>query len=231
MPDYEQKAIKAVFYAHPDRLQRIIDEGHFRVDLLEDINLLSNPFPIWRITQCWEEALGDDATTYMEEKAVADFMARNQKVKAIFQRNFGIEYMPINYQTYWEDYYSRDPEELDTNIISPDKVKVLSKLGTTQLDVELYCAVVKFDLPRIKELLVKGANPWATMDKDDRWDDGAWGRIDSECAFLCTCRLAYAWNAVEEPPLDDSEIKDLIGWAAHERVYRCLERYSIFYKR
>ena len=231
MQKYEQEAVKAVFYAHPDRLQRLIDEGHLRIDLLEDIGLLGKPFPIWSITQCWEEALGYDAAAYRDEKTVADFMARNQKVKAIFQKNFNIEYSPINYQTYWEYFYSEDPEIPDSDIVSPEEAKVLSMMGTTQLDVELYCAVVKFDLPRIKELLKKGANPSAIIDTNDRWDKGAYGRIDSECAFLCTCRLAYAWNAVEEPPLDDNEIGDLVGWAAHESVYRCLEEYATLDKR
>ena len=226
MPNYKDKAINAVFYAHPDRLQELIDEGNFPQELLEDVGLLTRPFPIWRITQCWEEAMGDDASAYREKKKVADFMARNKAVKVIFQKAFNVEFAPIDYQSYWENFYANDPNESDEDNISAQETVALAKYGTTPLDIELYCAVEKFDFPRVKELLEKGANPRASTEVNDESDEGCMTRIDTECSYLCTCRLSFAWNPKENDPVGDDEIGDLIGWAAHETMYRLLEKYD-----
>ncbi len=230
MTNYYQKSINAVFYANPEKLQQYIDEGNFPKELLSDIGPLSRPFPIWRIPQCWEEAMGDDASIYEEEKVVADFMARNKKMKELFQNTFGVEYTPIDYQSYSEDYYSCDPDETDEEIIDPETPESLAKFGTTPLDIELYCATVRFEYQKVIELLKKGANPRAATSADE-WDEGAYERIGAECSYLCTCRLSYAWNPKGHTPVGSDEIRDLIGWAAHEKMYRCLKEYDTFHER
>lgn len=230
MPDYDWKAINAVFYARPDKLQKLIDKGQFRLGLLENIGRLNSPFPIWRITQCWEAAMGDDASKFTDEKNVADFMARNKKVKEIFKDSFNVEFSPINYQSYWDCFFSNDPNEPDSKIIDPEKAKALSEYGTTELDVALYCATVKFDFQRVKDLLEKGANPRARMYMDFHSDEGAYDRICSECSYLCTCRLSYVWDSKNEPALDNYQIEDLVGWAAHETMKRVMEDYIIVFE-
>lgn len=67
------------------RNNKLVDEGFSRTALLEDTGLLAAPFPLCRITQCWEEAMGDDPSEYRDEAAVAGFMERNREVKEIFQ--------------------------------------------------------------------------------------------------------------------------------------------------
>ena len=225
MTDYHQKSINAVFYANPEKLQEYIDEGNFPKELLTDIGLLSQPFPIWRIPQCWEEAMGDNASEYTEKDVVADFMARNKKVKEIFQNLFGVEYTPIDYQSYWKDYFAAEPDKTAEDALYPDTIETLATYGTTQLDVELYLAVEKFDYSQTIELLKKGANPRATMSNDE-FDEGAYDRISSECSYLCTCRLSYAWSPKGHTLVGENEIQDLVGWAAHEKMYRCLVMFN-----
>lgn len=227
MTDYHQKSINAVFYANPEKLQQYINEGKFPNELLSDIGLLSRPFPIWRIPQCWEEAMGDDASIYEGEKVVADFMARNKKVKELFQSTFGVEYTSIDYQSYSEDYYACEPDETNEEIIDPETPESLAKFGTTPLDIELYCAAVRFEYQKVIELLKKGANPCAATTANE-WDKGAYDRIDTECSYLCTCRLSYAWNPKGHTPVDSYNISDLVGWAAHEKMNRYLKDYITF---
>ena len=226
-PNYYQKAINATFYANPVKLQQLIDEEHLSERLLEDIGMMSKPFPIWRIPQCWEEAMGTDPAAYAEEcrEEVADFMARNHKVKEIFQNVFHIEYTPIDYQSYWEDFYATDPDDSLEDIFYGDSIEDLAKYGTTQLDMDLYCAVVKFDYPKVIELLKQGANP-SVPTADEEYDGGSFDRIGMECSFLCTCQLSYAWSPKDHSPAEYREIGDLIGWAAHEKMYRILQQYN-----
>lgn len=227
MANYYQKAINAVFYANPVKLQQLIDEGHFYNRLLEDTGLLSKPFPIWRITQCWLEAIGDNVENYIEEtrEELADFIERNKQIQEIFRTQFNVEFTPINYQDYWQDFYCEDPSSSEEDCLDYESPEVLAKLGTTQLDIDLYCAVVKFDFPQVIDLLKKGANPGAPT-SDDKYDGGAFERIGTECSYLCTCQLSYAWKKDYEHNSVEDEVGDLVGWAAHEAMDRVLNEYN-----
>lgn len=227
MANYYQKAINAVFYANPVKLQQLIDEGHFYARLLEDTGLLSKPFPIWRITQCWLEAFGGEPTGYREEiqATVSDFYARCLQIKDIFQSAFNVEFTPINYQDYWQDFYCEDPSASEDDCLDYESPEALEKYGTTQLDIDLYCAVVKFDFPKVIDLLKKGANPSAPT-SDDKYDGGAFDRIGMECSYLCSCRLSYAWSFDYKNNSVDDEVADLVGWAAHETMDRILNKYN-----
>ena len=228
MPNYFQKAINATFYANPVKLQQLIDEKNFYSRLLEDTGLLSKPFPIWRIPQCWEEAMGNDPNEYNKEDrdTVRDFMERNQKIKHIFQSTFHVEYTPIDYQAYSGDYFAADPDYTQEDIVD-DPIEVLAKYGTTQQDVDLYCAVERFEYPKVIELLKQGANPYSPTCDGDRSSNAFW-RIEVECSHLLTNKLAFAvfTEEYERRPVGWEECGDLVGWAAHEKMFRILEEYN-----
>lgn len=227
MANYYQKAINAVFYANPVKLQQLIDEGHFYNRLLEDTGLLSKPFPIWRITQCWLEAIGDNVEDYIEEtrEELAAFIERNKQIWEIFRTQFNVEFTPIDYQDYSDNFYAAYPDETDVDIVDGETPDTLTKYGTTQLDLDLYCAVERFDFPQVILLLQKGANPYARVSRDGSME--AFSRIADECSYLCTCRLSYAWKAkYQHNSIGEEEGHDLIGWAAHEAMYRTLEKYN-----
>lgn len=227
MANYYQKAINAVFYANPVKLQQLIDEGHFYDRLLEDTGLLSKPFPIWRITQCWLEAIGDNIKDFAEEDRVeiSAFIERCNKIKEIFHTTFNVEFTPIDYHAYSDNFYAAYPEDTDADIVDDETPETLAKYGTTQLDLDLYCAVERFDIPLVILLLQKGANPRAPIARDG--SENAFSRIGAECSFLCTCRLSHAWSAERKydgVSVDDA--RDLMGWAAHETMFRTLEKYN-----
>lgn len=225
--DYKKQCIKAAFYAHPDRLQKLIDAGNFDRGLLDDIKFRPDvpAFPIWRIPQCWKIAIGD-VEGYRDEiqDTVKDFVSRNEAVMNIFASQFGVEYTPIDLQQYHECFYSEDPDWSDEEVFDEDPKVLMKKFGTRLIDIQLYCAVERFDFPRVKELLEQGANPYVEV-----YEDGSatsFDRIGTECSFLCTCQLSYAWDAKRKDPIDHQEIGDLIGWAAHESMYRWMEEYT-----
>lgn len=227
MANYYQKAINAVFYANPVKLQQLIDEGHFYTRLLEDTGLLSNPFPIWRITQCWLEAIGDNVEDHIEEtrEELAAFIKRNKQIQEIFRTKFNVEFTPIDYHAYSDNFYAACPEDTDADIVDDETPETLAKYGTTQLDLDLYCAVERFDIPLVILLLQKGANPRAPIARDG--SENAFSRIGAECSYLCTCRLSYAWKAdYQHNSVGEEDPRDLIGWAAHETMYRTLEKYN-----
>lgn len=227
--DWNKQSIKAAFYALPDRLQKIIDAGNFNKDTLFDDVLYYTDmegFPIWRIPQCWKIAIGD-VNMYRDscQDAVRDFVKRNDAVMEIFAREFGVEYTTIDFQKYHECYYSEEPDWSDEDIISDAEAEVLKKkFGTRPVDVQLFCAVVRFDFPRVKELLEQGANPYATVYDDGSGD--AFSRIGDECSYLCTCCLSWAWDTEKYEPLEHHELEDLIGWAAHETMYAWMKKYN-----
>lgn len=225
--DNEKLCIKAAFYAHPERLQEMIDVGKFDKELLVDIKFRPDvpAFPIWRIPQCWKIAMGD-VDDYRDEiqETVKDFIARNNAVMDIFATHFGVEYTPIDFQQYHECFYSEDPEWSDEEIFDEDPAVLMKKFGTRPIDIQLYCAVERFDFPRVKELLEQGANPYVEVYEDG--SANSFNRIGDECSYLCTCQLSYAWDTKRDDALDHNEIEDLIGWAAHETMYQWMEKYT-----
>lgn len=226
MSDYTQKAINAAFYADPGLLRKLIDEGTFPKSLIDDTGILNTPFPIWRIPQCWEIAMGTDPAIYRDEiqGIVADFMERNAKVKALFAEVFSVEYTPVDFQQYHDYFFSEDPDDSDEDIIMEDNWAEIYKYGTRDIDIQLFCAVERFDFPEVKELLEKGADPNAPAYSDA--SGSAFSRIGDECSFLCTCELSWAWNTTKHYQVDWRLIGDLVGWAAHETMYRWIEKYT-----
>lgn len=230
MPNFRNQAINAAFYADPVLLQQLIDEGNFPKSLIEDTGILNVPFPIWRIPQCWEIAMGNDPKIYRDEiqGEVADFMERNAKVKAIFTEAFAVEYSPIDYQQYHDYFFSKDPEESDVDIIMEDNWAEIYRYGTRDIDLKLFCATERFDFPMVKDLLEQGADPYAPAYSDA--SASTFTRIGDECSFLCTCELSWAWAPGQRHNVNVRNIGDLIGWAAHEEMYRWLEKYSLVKK-
>lgn len=222
MANYYQRAINAVFYANPVKLQQLIDEGHFYSRLLEDTGLMTKPFPIWHIPQCWEAAIGNVANWTKERQyLVADFLTRVHQVKEIFSKSFGIEFTPVDYQKYTDDFYAAKADESIEDALWLDSIEEAYKNGARPIDVELYYAGVRFDFTRAEELLKQGANPEAPLDEEDAY---LTDRIGTEAAFLST-NLDRVFFFEERRDVDDEDMADLVGWAAHEQMYDLIMKY------
>jgi len=223
MTNYYQKAINAVYYANPAKLQQLIDEGHFYTCLLENTGLLTNPLPIWRIPQLWEASLGRAKDWNRDIRyLVADFLARIHEVKEILAKSFGVEYTPIDYQQYTWDFYAAKPNESIEEALCLDNIEEAYVNGARPIDVELYFAGVSFDFARAEMLLKEGADPNQPLDE---YDNYLYDRIDGEGAFL-QLNINTAWKYTFRPPVDDEKMADLVGSAAHEQMFDLIRKYS-----
>ena len=222
MPNYIQKAINAVFYANPVKLQQLIDEGHFPARLLEDTGFMTMPFPIWRIPQCWEDAIGEVSHwSKPVQYLIADFKARVFQVKEILRNSFNIEFTPIDYQQYTDDFFAAGPDESIEEALFLDSIEDAYKNGARPIDLDLYYAGVRFDFARTEELLKQGANPDIPLDE---YDNYLYDRIATEAAFSET-ELDRIWKYGYRYEADYADISRLVGYGAHERMYDLLVKY------
>ena len=105
----------------------------------------------------------------------------------------------------------------------------LNDMGFRDLDIDLYCAVDKFDFGETERLLREGANPNVLVDDvfDDEVDMNCLNRVGMEIGFLEVTQL-------EDLILGDEYVSsdyylvlgDLISLAAHKKMYSLLLEYK-----
>ena len=223
MANYWQKALNAVFYANPVKLQKLVDEGHIYPLLLKDTAFFYAPLPIWRIPQLWEDTIHDpDDWKEESQGTVASFLERVHQVKDILQKAFGIEYTPVDYHSFLSDLSFREEEDTIEEILGVDDVNCYVDSERRLIDIELYCAREKYDFAKVKELLLQGANPNVPIPDDDSnlYDD-----IGVDCAFYSI----EIWPYIEEDqhePVDGDMMYNLLRSAAEESLYRLVEQYD-----
>lgn len=223
MANYWQKALNAVFYANPVKLQRLIDEGHLCPQLLKDTGLLSTPLPIWRIPQMWEDTLHDPKDwNKCCQVAIAAMLERVTKVKAILHEAYGIEYTPVDYQEYQSDLSIFEPDESPADILYVDDVNTYVGNGRRLIDVELYCAREQYDYARVKELLLQGANPNVPVPDDE---GSLYAAIECDCSFYSIEIWPYIEDEQHEP-VDAGIMYNLLRHTADEMMYQLIKKYD-----
>ena len=215
-------AIQAVYNARPEYLRSIIDSGHFNMVLLDDIRVLCKPFPIWRISQCWEVI---SSMTGWREDILSDveaFRMRNEEVITIFKDRLDVHFTPVDYQLYHDDFYCDSPKDTEEDQLMVDSVQELLNAGARQIDIDLYCAGAKFNYDEVLRLLNNGANPAAWLldpIHGVQLDD----RIGSECSFLDTQIASFLFSGDSRESITRRDICNLVGWAAYETMYELIE--------
>lgn len=154
---------------------------------------------------------------------------RNELGEDIRQRNF-------QYNHYHKCCYCEDPS--DDEIICEPFSYYLEK-GNREIDLMLYNRATCFDFESVKQLLEKGANPNIDIEnpncqiiKDDLYnEDYVLSRISTESIFLPTCLVVPAFEDFEKNGCNKNfdvvqHFGYLLGWAAHEKMYKLLDEYS-----
>ena len=219
------KTLVATFYARPDKLNELLDKGEFDYSFMIKVPGFCTPFPLWRIPQCWKIiAIPKDFTEDVRPQ-VADFKRRNDEVKRIFEKRLGVEYTPIDYQSYHNDFFCDFPDESPADQLMVDSIQELLDAGALQIDIELYCAAAKFHFDEAKDLLEKGGNPAAWLpDKDFsgfQLDD----HVGTESSYLCSLLQDCIVTECKADKVYYQDVKDLLGWAAFETMYEWIEKY------
>lgn len=229
---FNELLIKAAFHNYYELVKEMVEDKEFDSAILTDIGLLSVPFPLHYITMCFETAMKDDSFRDETMPFVREQRENINKLLELWKDKFNLDTVsPIDYKKYEEYFYClADSEDFEDVFLYP--IEKFKATGCRDIDLELYEAVDKFQFSKVEKLLKKGANPDADLfaEGDDE-PCNCIDRISSECSYLCTCQI---FSIIEKPhgnwyinlALNDSEIGDLIGWAAHEKMYRLLSKYQ-----
>lgn len=205
--------------------------------ILQDIGLLAEPFPLHYISLC-HEVMWREVDEWNDKE-----MAKINKDKACAMVEFWREYyvvrdfVSIDYRKYYEDFYCADPDETDEDILWAPKSKFI-EAGSREIDVDLYCAVCRFDFERTHQLLDMGANPNIDLYEKpeselEEWEkhDGchALNKIGAEESYLIHETLWLLQEAktdmVKRGWIDRGTISNILGIAAYSEMYRLLDMY------
>lgn len=167
-----RRSISAVFYVMPELLRQQIESGAFDKTLLEDIGSFTCPFPIYFITKLWDFAFHDGTWSSGFQKELNDGIKRNDEIKKIWKDYFDIDIdgVKIDYTFYPCDYHYEDGRGYHL-MECKDAVKDLEESGIREIDIELFSAATLYDLSRVEELLIQGADGQAFYNMDeDKYD-------------------------------------------------------------
>lgn len=185
--------------------------------------------PLHYITACIDLAIGkpEDFTKVESRDAAHRALEKNARIKELLVKHFAIDFSEeIPFHDYanagiiFADYESDTWED----VLMTQDYEGLKKRGATDKDIQLYVAVSKFQFDVVQHLLDQGAKPDAEI-----WSDEVltcMNRIGVEASFLGTiihsilleddCRGSIS---------QDDDLWNLIGLAAHEKMYDLLKPY------
>lgn len=203
--------------------------------LLEDIGLLSEPFPLHYISLC-NEAIWRYVDEWKGKEEAARFRDKSRAMVEFWKEYYRVEdFAQINYRIYNEDFYCAWDDETDEDILCAPK-EDYTEVGCRVLDLDLYCAVERFDFDEVERLLDMGANPDVDIyDKPKEQRKGleeinAMERIEFEESYICSELL---WllrdaeiNMEKRRWIDKGTVAHILGLAAHSEMYRLLEKYK-----
>lgn len=164
------------------------------------------------------------------DKAMAAFL-RNTEIKHLLSKKFTgfsfddeipfIDYGASGAGFIYSDEIDADPEE----VFFTEDLSQLTKLGATQLDLDLYCACKKLQFDEAERLLKLGANPEAKLYDGDYDDDDftCMSNISTEASFE---ELGIVDIIVQDKPyIKVDYVEDFISFAAYEKMYCLLNKY------
>lgn len=230
---FQEILIKATYHNNYELVKKLICMDEFDKSMLEDIGLLSKPFPLYFITMCYKRVMWSDF-----RKDTMPFVESQRtginKLQTLWQEEFGINtHRQIDYKQYEEYFFcAKDSDTLEDVLGYP--VSEFLDNGCRDIDLKLYEAVGKLHFKEAKTLLENGANPNAKLRPITRRDDidylNCGDRIGNERLYLCSCevfpligRRHGLWYL--NCPLTNKDIGDLVGWAAHDEMWSILKPY------
>lgn len=220
----ERELTEVVFNIDDKRFKILVTDGYLNNSVFKDIHFFNGtPLPLHYITICWDIILSN----YNEWKEgyrdiVYKRKCQNDKIKEVFVSQFGIDMDDILYSNYCDYYYSQPEDATVEDCLWETKENLIGQ-GVKEIDIDLYCSVVKFDYEQAEHLLQCGANPraWIPCEGENQCMD----RIGTECSFLEIelDRVIMGSSYVKDYERD---LMYLIGLAAHEKMYRLLSKYD-----
>lgn len=181
-------------------------------------------FPIWWITLAWEKILEapEEWSEHCRE-TIAAKKAANAEIKRIMTEELNVQLSPIDFYHCEVPFYRNEIDDDDEeDILCCTKSEIQDK-GFRMIDIDLYCAVMKFNMAEVARLLELGADVNAVIDEDAY--DTALDWTATEANFCCTELDHVLFNPSMVCPRF-ADLVALIGWAAHETMYSLLKKYD-----
>jgi len=166
--EYGLELRKALFYNDFERTKALLESPSFSEELLIDCGDFASinvPTPIYYITQLWNEILPGDWPFCQE--AVDGHKANLSKITSYLKNAFNVSAdKPIDLQKYISVFAEYDDDSTVEDIMLESKEELVSK-GFRNIDVDLYCAAIKFDFAETERLLALGADDSVFFEDDE----------------------------------------------------------------
>ena len=188
--------------------------------ILDDIGWVHIPFPLHYITLCYDTIwLHPD-----EWNGIDEWRAKIDAMLNFWKRYYNVaSFSKIDYDMNNDYYYDRS-WETDAELLYADVSEYISA-GYSSKDVELYCAVQRFEFGNVNQLLQEGANPNVhlklTMDDDALIAIHDIGMEESN--LMCELDAMLERGKI----CDEREIRLLLALTAHAEMYDLLKRGAI----
>ena len=215
--------LKAVLYTEPQRFFAAVDKYGLPEEYLQDTHILPcHKFPLHYFTACWNIILSkyDEYDNQYKEIAYKRKL-KNDQIMDFFVSHYHLDMEQIPLGDY-RKYFFRNQEVYDCEWCFGQSEEEMVTHGFRKIDIDLFCAVNGVDYEKAEQLLAAGANPemefeatvncWSiTCDERDYCSNRF-------VPFLLGERLVFDWNHLD--------FSYFTGWAAQEKMYSLLEKYS-----
>ena len=179
----DKKIIEAVLNIDDKRFFKLVADGCLNESVMKNTNFFySPPLPIYYITICWDFVLKDYYEWKQEYRDIVyKRKCQNDKIKEFFITQYRVDMSDLPFSNYCDYFFSQPQDATVEDCLWEAKDKLISQ-GFKEIDIDLYCSVVKFDYKQVEHLLQCGANPrtWIPCEGEDQCMD----RIGAECSFL-----------------------------------------------
>ena len=191
--------------------------------------------PVYYITRFIDIALDKlECYTESDRPTIAKAFIKNDAIKEMLINKFGVNFNePISFYELGKDgYFSPWNYEGDgyNDVFGTEDVTCLKSLGASDLDIELYCEVMKFNFDKVKRLLIQGAKPDAEIWNEDydftEEPTTAISEIGQEIIGLPhVFDTSYLYDEKEPQKNLDHNLYFLTSLAAHTEMYNLLIPY------
>lgn len=154
---------------------------------------------------------------------------RTEIMKAFWLSESGQQetHRPFEYNHYHEHFFCKDPYDDDEMFLNP--ISFYLEKGFSAIDITLYNRAISFDFSAVEKLLEQGANANIHFDNDGH--SSTYSRISTEVSFLATCEVIPTFREFETLAYDqtfdiEQMFGDLLGLAAHQKMYNLLKKYG-----
>lgn len=187
--------------------------------ILEDIGWVHIPFPLHYITLCQDVILGNPNKWYDIQLA----LQRKEQIEtmiAFWKAYYDVsDFPPIDYALHKDFYYDRQ-SETDSDILWAEPNDYVAA-GFDIKDVELYCAAIRFDFNRVRQLLNDGATPNVNLALPNENEyHNTLKDISIEESLLRTEVDIYG-----EHPWTEKQVRLFVALTAHCEMYNLLNKY------